>query len=419
MEFFVKKRLFMEGCGNNLLIFESGLQLSREYWLKDFIDLGYNLFLAQPWPITWEQPYITKYLQIHFNPWEKVVKNNLIQFISENNICGIICLNEGTVPFASDIVEMLGLPRFTSKDISNLRNKHLMRTKLLNSGILQPQFIFIDESTDFENIKINFPSVVKPTEMMASLGVKLVNNEVEFASAINAAQSVDFNGENLRNHYGFKKGVLIESYLRGDEFSIETFVQNGEVIDFFITRKFKCAEPYFDEIGHLANPKISNSLFVAIEAFIHLLHKNLGILNSITHTEVKIDGDNIGLIEIGCRPGGDLIPLIHKYSASASFAEVAAKIHTGIKVEKNWLSTEYRKEVAVFFPHDRANYTTTKSDLAAILADAQIHQFIFDENQEPINEGLATSRKGQIVFTHEIRTENILKQLVKVSGGIS
>ena len=106
----MKKQLLMEGCGSNLLIFESGLQLSREYWLKDFIDLGYNLFLAQPWPVTWEQPYIEKYLQIHFNPWTQEEKNKLIQFISENNICGIICLNEGSVPFASDIIEMVGFP---------------------------------------------------------------------------------------------------------------------------------------------------------------------------------------------------------------------------------------------------------------------------------------------------------------------
>lgn len=414
----MKKQLFMEGCSNNLLIFESGLQLSREYWLKDFIELGYNLFLAQPWPVTWEQPYIKKYLQIHFNPWLQEEKHKLIQFISENNICGIICLNEGSVPFASDIIEMVGFPRFCSEDIRILRNKHLMRTKLVTSGILQPQFIFIDENTNIESIAIKFPAIVKPTEMMASLGVKLVNNDVDFANAINAAKNVDFNGENLREHYGFKKGVLVESYLRGEEFSIETFVQNGEIIDFFLTRKFKCSEPYFDEIGHLANPQLSFSQLAAIKTFIHLLHEKLEILNSITHTEVKIDGDKIALIEIGCRPGGDLIPLIHKYSASVSFADVAAQIHTGIKIENNWLSIDHRKEVAVFFPHDRANFIAKKSDLEGLLINAQIHQFIFDETQEAINDGLATARKGQIVFSHNEFTENILKQLVNKSGGI-
>ena len=35
----MKQNMFMKGVSNNLLIFESGLQLSREYWLKDFIDL--------------------------------------------------------------------------------------------------------------------------------------------------------------------------------------------------------------------------------------------------------------------------------------------------------------------------------------------------------------------------------------------
>ncbi|OFZ15366.1 MAG: hypothetical protein A2Z20_06860 [Bdellovibrionales bacterium RBG_16_40_8] len=414
----MKQNMFMKGVSNNLLIFESGLQLSREYWLKDFIDLGYNLFLAQPWPITWEHPYITKYLKIQFNPWTPEEQTKLLKFISENKIHGIICLNEGTVPFASDIIEALGLPRFSGENIRNLRNKKLMRQKLFNSGILQPQFIYVDDITTFERNTIKYPAVVKPAEMMASLGVKLVNSDDELAKAITAAQNVDFNGENLRNHYGFDKGVLIESYLKGKELSIETFVQNGKVIDFFITQKFKCAEPYFDEIGHLANPQISNSQFVAIREFINLLHKNLSILNAITHTEVKIDGDQVGLIEIGCRPGGDLIPLIHKYSASVSFAEVAAKINMGIQVDHNWLPIEQRKEVAVFFPHDGAAFTTTRSELEAQLVDTQIYQFIFNKNKEPINDGLATSRKGQVVFSHFHSTEDILNKLVFMSGGI-
>lgn len=401
----------------NLLIFESGLQLSREYWLRDLLDLGYNLFLAQPWPMTWEQPYIKKYLHIHFNPWTHLEKESLIQFILENNIQGIICLNEGTIPFASEIIELMGFPRLIRDDIRCLRNKMHMRKKLLNSGVFQPDFTYINENTVINNIDVTFPVVVKPVEMMASLGVKLVNNKIELINAIIAARNVDFNGENLRQHYGFDASVLIESYLNGKEFSIETFVQNGEVVDFFITRKFKCAEPYFDEIGHLANPQIPNSTYSAIKQFILKLHQSLGILNAITHTEVKIDNEIVGLVEIGCRPGGDLIPLIHNLSASVSFAEVAAKIHTGIKLENRWLPPENRKEVAIFFPHDRESFVVTKVELDAILKNSHIHQFIFDENSVPINDGLATSRRGQVIFSHETLTENILKQLVGLTGG--
>ncbi len=75
----------LSSLSNNLLILESGLQLSREYWLKDFINLGYNLYLAQPWPMTWEQPYIKKYLHIRFNPWTQVEQDSLRQFISEES----------------------------------------------------------------------------------------------------------------------------------------------------------------------------------------------------------------------------------------------------------------------------------------------------------------------------------------------
>ena len=414
----VKNETITNVESKNLLIFESGLQYAREYWLQDLKNLGYKLFLAQPWPLTWESPYISEYHKVLLNPWTIDEKERLIKFLIENKIHGIICLNEGTVPFASEIIEALNLPRFTSFNIKHLRNKYQMRSTLLNSEILQPEFILINESSESNLEKIKFPSIVKPVEMMSSLGVKLVNTNGELINAISDAQKVDFHLENLRMHYGFDKGVLIESYLEGQEFSIESFFQNGILIDYFLTKKFKCPEPFFDEIGHLANPILEKSQHDAIHEFIIKLHHNLKILNAITHTEVKILGNKIGLIEIGCRPGGDLIPKIHQYSSGVSFPSVLANICLGKKVDCNWLPLDQRKQVAVFFPHDTVYKKTSKYEIEKVLIESQIFEYIFEETEESINEGLATVRKGQIVFSNRVSTEAVMNQLVDFSGGI-
>ncbi|MBC7740986.1 MAG: ATP-grasp domain-containing protein [Bdellovibrionaceae bacterium] len=402
-----------------LLVFEAGFKSDREYWLLDFKMAGYKLVLVQPWPVDWESTYVDHYMQCKLHPWTNETKIHVVNFARKHSVSGIVCLNEGTVPFANEIANLLNLPSFSKESIIALRNKTIMRQKLSFTSIKQPSFQIIpanDKSVDF---CVPYPAVVKPAEFMSSLGVKLVKNDDEASSAILEAREVDFEGENLRAHYGFNADVLLESYVHGDEYSFETFIQHGEIVDFFITKKFKCEEPYFDEIGHLTSPDISDELHLEIYKFIHTLHKELQIENAVTHTEAKILHKEITLIEIACRPGGDFIPKIHEYSANFNFPRAAAEIYTGTKVSQVALPRELRQKIAIFFPYDTKKYKITKDKVLAAVKNSSILEFVFDENKESlINPGLYTLRRGRIIFYASDNTPKVLNELAALAMGL-
>ena len=268
-----------------ILILEAGLRESREYWLKDLKLLGYKLILAQPWDMTWENQYVDDFYQFDFTNWELAEKIKVASFCIKNSVTGVITLNEGTVPFAQDLSNFLNLPSLAGTNLKFLRNKKMMRDLIKTSNIAQPKFHKVSSDSSLPK-DFNFPVIVKPVELMSSLGVKLVNSNFDLKKAIDIAKQIDFNGENLRKHYNLSSDVLIEEYIQGDEYSVETVLQNGKIIDFFITKKYKTVEPYFFEVGHLTNPVIEIELIDQISEFVKeinlLRRKNSSMIHKST-----------------------------------------------------------------------------------------------------------------------------------------
>lgn len=78
----------------NLLILESGFQDVREYWLQDLKAQGYQLYLAQPWPLSWEAPYVEDYLQCQLNKWGAEQRSLITSFCRKHQIQGILALTK-------------------------------------------------------------------------------------------------------------------------------------------------------------------------------------------------------------------------------------------------------------------------------------------------------------------------------------
>jgi len=84
------------------------------------------------------------------------------------------------------------------------------------------------------------PVVVKPTELSGSRGVLLLQHEDELTSW----------GAMLES-YSYAGPVLVEEYLHGPEFSVETISVRGTHHVIGVTRKLLGAPPLFVEAGHV------------------------------------------------------------------------------------------------------------------------------------------------------------------------
>ncbi len=218
------------------------------------------------------------------------------------------------------VADALGLNCNNPSDSLICTNKFEMRKALKNSGIKTPEFQKINKP---EDLRINkFPLVVKPTDRSGSRAISLVNNKEELEQAVTSA--VD---------NSFEKNAIVEEVIEGNEYSCECISYHGEHHFLTITKKYTTGFPKCIETGHIQPSDLSDSQIDKVKQIVFKGLEALNIKNGASHTEFKIDDeDNIGIIEIGARMGGDCIGSdLVKISTGYDFVKMVIDVALGQK----------------------------------------------------------------------------------------
>lgn len=175
-------------------------------------------------------------------------------------------------------------------------NKYLMRKHLGLRNVPIPQFNYVS-NCKINSDKLVYPVIVKPVDRSGSRGISLVQSEENLRFAIDLALTESFSKE-----------VLIEQFITGREFSVESISYRGEHKILQITEKFTTGSPGFIERGHTCPARITEEEKSRIYDTVYKTLDAVEIENSAAHTELKInDQGEIYIIEIGSRMGGDFI----------------------------------------------------------------------------------------------------------------
>ena len=133
--------------------------------------------------------------------------------------------------------------------------------------------------------------------------------------------------------------VLIEQFVGGKEFSVETLTQDYKTTIVNITEKLVIGEDYgyFVEDTHIEPARISLEDRTLIEEQVTKALACIKANNCPSHTEVKLWNGKVYIIEMACRLGGDyitsdLVPL----STGVDMLENLVKISLGelVDIEK-------------------------------------------------------------------------------------
>lgn len=247
----------------------------------------------------------------------------IIAICKQLNVSGVIATTELTVGIASYVANSLGLVGIPLEVAKDVTNKYYVRSKVNdNSVVLQPRFKEIENRHDNSIYPLAFPVIVKPTSLGGKRGVLVARNQKEYEDAITYAYD------------SIPKGrckIMIEEYIEGGkEFSVESLSYKGEHKVIQITEKVTSFPPHIVELGHLQPARISENMKHRIYNAIPQLLAQVGIDNTATHTEIKIVNDNIYLIEVNSRPGGDNIAAsLVELSTGYSYLEGVIKIAIG------------------------------------------------------------------------------------------
>lgn len=274
----------------------------------------------------WEDGAVGKYNADFFYPISIVEKEKILEIcrtIKPNGICSIASdLATITVNY---VAEKLNLPCNRTEYSLIQTNKFEMRKALSSSGIPCPKYIRTDKNFNKTAVEgFAFPIIVKPTDRSGSRCITKLDSLSGIEQAVSAACEASF-----------EKKAIVEEFLDGDEYSMETITQNGVHHYLATTKKFTTGAPHFIETGHIEPSDLDNKTIEKAKTVVFNALDALHVENSAGHTEFKVDlNGNINIIEIGSRMGGDcigsdLVPL----STGHDFVKMVIDVAVGNKLE--------------------------------------------------------------------------------------
>gem|GEM_PF-6906257 len=140
---------------------------------------------------------------------------------------------------------------------------------------------------------MRFPLLLKPVGRHGGSGLLIINDADELEQQVSSQSSEVF---------------ILEEYIEGRDFSIETLVQNGQVVYENITEEYSLAPP----LGHLEMgysipaETIDEDTIAKAYAINRKIVSALKVQAGICHIEYRVDRkDDVYLIEIAARPPGD------------------------------------------------------------------------------------------------------------------
>lgn len=229
------------------------------------------------------------------------------------------------------IAEVLNLPFYSVETAQWSTDKYQMKQRFIEGGVPCAQGRLVHSAGEAKDLF--FPVICKPRDNSGSRGVKLCRDVNELQECIDEA----LDNSKLDT-------VLVEEFIEGREFSIETLHYDGksEVIQF--TEKKTTAFPYNVELGHKQPANLTDNEHQQIRDIISKIAACMHFENCPSHTELKVNDRGIFVIETSPRLGGDYI------------TSTLTPLSTGINLEDQLLHIALGEKVDITSGHvDKAS----------------------------------------------------------------
>ena len=178
--------------------------------------------------------------------------------------------------------------------------EYAKQEKMLENGITNvPQFFEVENIEQLNDIKgkIKFPVIIKPASGLGSLHVYRIDDFETLSEKIIEVIDGSFN-----------KKALIETFITGQEYGVESFVYNGKVFVLGIMKKNMTPLPYRSELGHIIPSELPEEIENKIKNVVTNLIMTLKINAGAVNMDLILSEDNeVFIIDVGARMGGNAI----------------------------------------------------------------------------------------------------------------
>lgn len=321
--------------------------------------------------------------------------NRTIEVCQKYNVNAIVtAATDKPLVMMANVAEKLNFPFYSIQTATWSTDKYQMKQRFVEGGVPCAQGRLISSANEAKGME--FPIIVKPRDNSGSRGVKLCRNEDELQDSVSEA---------LENSH--LTTVLVEEFIEGREFSIESLHYDGksEIIQF--TEKKTTEFPYNVELGHKQPANLTDDQRQQIGVIINKIAECMQFENCPSHTELKVNDRGIFVIETSPRLGGDYITsTLTPLSTGINIEDQLLHIALGESVDAKTGRVEKASAVCFFsFPKGKVEMISSEinnvSNWPHIVGfDLKLH---VHDNVNLITSSL--NRYGQFIVEVNSRTE--------------
>ncbi len=219
--------------------------------------------------------------------------NAIANFVSDFNIKNAAILSA-----------RLNLPFFTSEEVFRYSiDKRAFKDFCRQHGVPTPKDYFVDSNSANQDLsKVQYPVVVKPTDMAGNVGLSYCENQNELRQGIKLALDKSPS-----------KNIIVEQQLTGDEWYSIYAMSQGEIRHIALNAMY--SEPGYPSCCYSITTTVSSWIRRWVSEVNPLVENMLNDMNcqeGACFVQGMTDGEEIYVIEMGYRLDGDTMFIPYK-----------------------------------------------------------------------------------------------------------
>jgi len=251
-------------------------------------------------------------------------KEAVLEIALRESIDGVLApATDVAVPTAAYIAENMGLkgPPFESADIAC--DKIMFKDFLRRNGFPVHHSAFVlEDNSPPAGVFENGPCIIKPDRSSGCKGVFIVTSKEELQLRLPEALS-----------FSPARKVVLEKFIAGFQGTVEGVLEKGDLaLTFFLDRK-TFVPPYVTTCGHHVPTRLSKTIQRRVKEQLHELVHLLKLEQGPFDCDFVVTDDEVFLLEISPRIGGNSIPRLISHAAGFEITEYAVKSACGDPVE--------------------------------------------------------------------------------------
>ncbi|MGW0599374.1 ATP-grasp domain-containing protein [Streptomyces sp. NPDC002776] len=276
-------------------------------------ELGLHVLLLQhPTKVNAEQRRLADHVEVlDYTRWD-LVEPVAKRLWDTPGFTAAVSITEPGLENAARVNDLFALGGTGYEVTRRFRDKAAMRAHLAGTpDAVHAQLLRDRADLDSFGERHGYPFIVKPTDATASIGVHRLDGPADADHVWAGVRRLAGTRTDRVSTLMLLQDFLMEEYLDGPEYSVESFSSAGRHVVIAVTEKF--TDPaHFAELGHAVPARLGAAAEEQVRAAVVAFLDRLGIKDGVCHTELRIGARGPRVVESHNRIAGDAITdLVH------------------------------------------------------------------------------------------------------------